>query len=254
MKQILLFDLDDTLIHCNKYFNLIVDQFADEMTGWFGPYGIPTKEIMSKHTEIDIAGVNQLGFKSEHFPQSFVDTYRYFTDLTGRRPSPQEEEQLWKLGISVYEQEVEPYPYMEETLEQLRREGHELHLYTGGELAIQQRKIDRLKLERYFEDRIYIRQHKNIQALEQILSKGEFDRDLTWMIGNSLRTDVMPALQCGIHSVYLKQDNEWNYNLIPIEAQPRGAFITLHALSEVPPAIHRYLLQTSDALPITKPS
>jgi putative hydrolase of the HAD superfamily len=258
MKQTLLFDLDDTLIHCNKYFHLIVDQFADEMTTWFGPYGISTQEILDKHTEIDIAGVQVVGFKSEHFPQSFVDTYHYFQALTGRPATASEETHLRKLGNSVYELELEPYPYMEETLELLAQAGHQLHLYTGGEFAIQQRKIEQMKLERWFGKRIYIRQHKNTQALEQILSEGGFNRSLTWMIGNSLRTDVMPALQCGIHSVYLKQEREWNYNLIPIDAQPRGAFLTLHALPEVPPAIDRYLLRQTASIPqvrqITKPS
>ncbi|KIL34730.1 HAD family hydrolase [Cohnella kolymensis] len=241
MKQRILFDLDDTLAHCNKYFNFILEQFTDEMTTWFGPAGISKETIIVKHTELDIAGVKQLGFKSEHFPQSFVDTYRYFQSMTGRAGSPLEEENLWKLGLSVYEQEVEPYPMMEEALEALRRKGHELHLYTGGDALIQRRKIEQLKLERYFHDRIYVRQLKNTPAMEQILSDGGFDRANTWMIGNSLRTDVLPALECGIHAVYLKHEQEWAYNLIPIDASPTGAFVTLTALSQVPSAIHNYL-------------
>jgi len=241
MSQRLLFDLDDTLVYCNKYFHFILDQFADEMTTWFASAGLSRETILNKHTEIDIAGVNVVGFQSEHFPQSFVDTYRYFSHLTGRTPSPIEEEKLWKLGNSVYELEVEPYPMMEETLYSLADSGHELHLYTGGDNVIQRRKIDSLKLDRYFEDRIYVRMHKNTSALEQILSEGGFDRSQTWMIGNSVRTDVLPALNCGIHAVYLKHDGEWTYNLVPIDAQPSGAFLTLTALPQVPPAIHDYL-------------
>lgn len=241
MQQRILFDLDDTLVYCNKYFHFILDQFADEMTTWFASAGLSRKEIMDKHTEIDIAGVHVLGFDSEHFPQSFVDTYRYFSHLTGRSPSAREEEKLWKLGNSVYELDVEPYPMMEETLDALARKGHELHLYTGGDTVIQRRKIDSLKLERYFDDRIYVRMHKNTSALEQILSEGGFDRAQTWMIGNSVRTDVIPALQCGIHAIYLKQDGEWAYNVVPIDATPSGAFLTLSELKQVPPAIHQYL-------------
>lgn len=241
MQQRILFDLDDTLVYCNKYFHFIIDQFADEMTTWFSPAGIGRKEILDKQVEIDIAGVHVLGFDSAHFPQSFVDTYRYFSDATGRAPSSLEEEKLWKLGSSVYELDVEPYPLMEETLYSLANKGHELHLYTGGDAVIQRRKIDSLKLDRYFQERIYVRMHKNTSALEQILSDGGFDRAQTWMIGNSVRTDVIPALQCGIHSIYLKQDGEWAYNLVPIEETPRGAFLTLTELGQVPPAITDYL-------------
>lgn len=241
MEQQIMFDLDDTLVYCNKYFNFILDQFADEMTTWYSPAGITRASIMEKQTEIDIARVHVQGFKSEHFPQSFIDTYRYFQSLTGRSPSPLEEEKLWKLGISVYEQEVEPYPMMEETLDALANRGHELHLYTGGDILIQNRKIELMKLERYFEDRIYVRQLKNTAALEQILTERGFDRGNTWMIGNSIRTDVLPALQCGINAVYLKQETEWTYNVIPIDESPKGALLTLTALPQVPPAIHSYL-------------
>lgn len=244
MKQTLLFDLDDTLVHCNKYFLLILDQFASRMLDWFGSYGITREEILEKHTEIDIAGVQVHGFKGDHFPQSFVDTYLYFSSLTGRRTSPVEIDALFRLGRSVYDLEVEPYPHMDETLEHLIREGHELHLYTGGETYIQHSKIERLQLRRFFEDRIYVRQHKNADALEQILRDNGLDRSATWMIGNSLRTDVLPALQCGIHSVYLKHENEWTFNLVPIETPPTAsAFLTLHSLIEVPVAIRSYLTQ-----------
>ncbi|MFC5700067.1 HAD family hydrolase [Cohnella faecalis] len=245
MKQTILFDLDDTLIHCNKYFNLVLEQFADEMTGWYGPYGISRGSILDKQTEIDIAGVHVLGFEPDHFPQSFIDTYRYYQTVTGRSSSTYEEDKLWKIGNSVYELEFEPYPHMEETLEVLKRSENELHLYTGGDPVVQRRKIDKLKLDRYFEDRIYVRKHKNEQALEQILSEGSFDRALTWMIGNSVRTDVLPALHCGIHAVYLKQQTEWTYNVLPIETKPSGAFLTIGSLPEVPPAIHSYLQQIS---------
>ena len=241
MNQQILFDLDDTLVYCNKYFHAILDRFADRMADWFGFAGIGKEEIAAKQTEIDIAGVQVFGFKSEHFPQSMIDTYRYFQSVTGRPSSPLEEDQLWKLGNSVYELEIEPYPLMEETLDSLASKGHELHLYTGGDAVIQLRKIESMRLERYFDNRIYIRQHKNTDALEQILAGGSFDRDHTWMIGNSVRTDVLPALHCGINAVYLKQEAEWAYNVIPIDAKPRGALLTLTKLPQVPPAIHQYL-------------
>jgi len=241
MKQTLLFDLDDTLVYCNKYFHRVLDVFADEMASWFGPAGITRDEIASKQTEIDIAGIQIHGFKSEHFPQSMIDTYRYYRQYTGRASSPLEEERIWKLGNSVYDLEIEPYPFMEETLEALANGGHELHLYTGGDYAVQYRKFESLRLDRYFEDRVYVRQHKNKEALERILHDGRFDRASTWMIGNSVRTDVLPALHCGIHAVYLKQEAEWTYNVTPIDARPSGALLTLTELSQVPPAIHDYL-------------
>lgn len=246
MKQNILFDLDDTLIYCNKYFNLISDQFADLMTQWFSSYGIERDELMAKHSEIDIANVKIHGFKSDHFPQSFIETYRYFSHLTGRQTSAKEEKLLWDLGLSVYDQEVEPYPFMDETLDALEQSGHRLHLYTGGDPVIQKRKIERMNLERFFQDRIYIRMHKNTDALREILRAGRFDEDRTWMIGNSLRTDVLPALECGLHAIYMKREDEWMFNILNVDTTPRGAMLTLTELADVPPAIDEYLVKAKE--------
>ncbi|MDQ6418061.1 HAD hydrolase-like protein [Paenibacillus sp. LHD-117] len=242
MKQQIMFDLDDTLIYCNKYFFFVVDQFVDSMTTWFRGYELVTDgAVRDMQTERDIVLIGNTGFKSEHFPQSFIDTYKHFGDLTGRKRSAVEEDFLWKLGMSVYEHDTEPYPHMEQTLDALADAGHELHLYTGGELLIQQRKIERMNLARYFESRIYIRQLKNNDALEQILSGGTFDRGRTWMIGNSIRTDVVPALTAGIHAIHMRTSEEWHYNVVQINVQPKGAFLTLDKLCDVPDAIQQFI-------------
>lgn len=243
MKQTILFDLDDTLIYCNKYFFFVIEQFSDSMMDWFNGYGITRTEITDKQTEIDIAGVHIDGFKSDHFPQSFVETYRHFSNLFGRSPSVVEEDFLWKLGRSVYEFDAEPYPFMEETLFELANQGHELHLYTGGELLIQTKKIQHMQLERYFGPRIYVRSKKNTEAMEGILQEGNFHRPTTWMIGNSLRTDVIPALTTGINAIHMKTDSEWIYNIVGIDVEPQGAFLTLNRLSDIPESIRHYVTQ-----------
>lgn len=242
MKQTIFFDLDDTLIHCNKYFFQVIEQFVESMRDWFAGYEEVTPDaVRNKQIEIDIAGVSVFGFKSDHFPQSFVETYIYYSDLLGRKRSDKEIDYLWKIGRDVYNHDTEPYPHMEHTLDSLADAGHELHLYTGGEVLIQRRKIDKMSLDRYFGPRIYIRQHKNNEALEQILSDGGFNRKHTWMIGNSIRTDVVPALTAGIHAIHMKAATEWEYNNIGIDVQPKGAFFRLNTLNEVPPAIHGYI-------------
>lgn len=237
-QQQIIFDLDDTLVHCNKYFDLILAQFADQLVDWFGSDRISISEIREKQTEIDVAGVHKIGFTSTHFPQSLIDTYRYFSHTLDHKPINQEEEFLMKLGLSVYELPIEPYPGMVETLNLLQSQGHELCLYTGGETVIQQRKIEQMKLANYFHDRIYIRQHKNTEALEEILQSRWFDRSRTWMIGNSLRTDIMPAISAGIHSIYIKRPNEWSYNLVDMKHGKETLTHTVSSLEEVPRVIY----------------
>ncbi|MNB70678.1 dUMP phosphatase [compost metagenome] len=233
--QQVIFDLDDTLVHCNKYFDLILGQYFELMGEWFKSEGATTEEMRRKQVEIDVETVSTKGLASDNFPKSLIATYRYFCTKYGRPADRFHEEQLMKLGLSVYDQEIEAYPGMVETLDSMKQDGHELHLYTGGDHAIQRRKIEQMKLDLYFQDRIYIRQHKNVEALEAILQGGNFTRERTWMIGNSLRTDVQPAVTAGIKSIYLKQKNEWLYNMIELQRDMQQAVITIGSIHE---AVH----------------
>jgi putative hydrolase of the HAD superfamily len=61
------------------------------------------------------------------------------------------------------------------------------------------------------------------------------------MIGNSLRTDIVPALESGIHAIFIPADNEWNYNIVEVKSEPAGAYLTISSLNQVPNAINAYL-------------
>ncbi|MMZ61170.1 dUMP phosphatase [compost metagenome] len=244
LKQQIIFDLDDTLVYCNKYFELILAQFAEMLVDWLGSDRLTTKDIRTKQVEIDVAGVQKVGFASHHFPESLIDTYRYFCNELNQNNEAAKEAQLLKLGMSVYEQEVEPYPGMVDTLNLLQYQGHELFLYTGGETVIQQRKIEQMRLADYFQDRIFIRQHKNVEALEQILTSRYFSREQTWMIGNSLRTDIAPALSAGINSIYIKHPDEWTFNIIELNHEINPSMYTVASLVEVPQIIHNRVTAT----------
>jgi putative hydrolase of the HAD superfamily len=238
-KQNIIFNLDDTLIQCNKYFNQVINQFAEQMTIWFK--SLTKEEIKRKQFEIDIESVDKNGLTTEHFPQSFVDTYLHYCELAGKKKEDDIIEYLRKLGRSVFEIPVESLPNMYETLKQLKEEGHQLYLHTGGEEANQRRKISQLELAVYFEHRVFISERKDTTALTDILKTMDFDRKLTWMVGNSLRTDILPALELGINTIYIPAKTEWEYNMIEVNVEPKGAYLTLSSLNEVPEAIHNYL-------------
>lgn len=187
----------------------------------------------------------RLGFDPNHFPESFVETYDYFSDLTGRPKNSDEIARLTEIGRTVYGHSIEPYPGMKETLIQLETEGHELHLYTGGDRMIQMRKVTEADLERFFGSNIHVTRHKTDEYLEQLITEQQFERKSTWMIGNSLRTDVTPALKAGLNTIFMPALQEWIYNQVDIDTEPQGAFLTLASLYEIPEAIRSYLSSTS---------
>jgi putative hydrolase of the HAD superfamily len=207
------------------------------MTKWFT--SITKEEIKQKQLQIDVAAISQHGLKSERFPESFVGTYKYFCDLTGKEKKKDEIQYLRELGFKVFEIPVEPIPYMSETLQRLKEEGHELYLHTGGDEANQHRKIAQLELATYFEHRIFISEHKDTTALSDILKTIKADPKVTWMVGNSLRTDIVPALEMNIHAIYVPAETEWQYNVVEVNVEHSSSFLTVNSLQEVPDVIYK---------------
>jgi putative hydrolase of the HAD superfamily len=246
-RQTICFDLDDTLVHCNKYFADILQRFVKQMKRWFPD--LTDREIRDKQTECDLAGIAVHGLVKERFPLSLVEAYEYFSARVGRRPKEEERERLVRLGSEVYDRPVEPYPHMRETLDRLARDGHRLCLFTGGDPEIQLRKVEQLDLKPFFGERIFVARHKNTAAFRTVLDSLAADPRETWMIGNSARTDIIPALACGAHAIHIPAETkwEWAYNHADIDIEPSGAFLRLATLKEVPEAIYAYIRDASPA-------
>jgi putative hydrolase of the HAD superfamily len=231
-QQTLIMDLDDTLIHCNKYFEQSKMEFIELIKNWF--ITIPVEKIKQKQLEFDLKSVAEHGLDSSKYPDTLVSTYLYFCRKYGKGIKVDEMELIRKVGQSVFEIEVEPYPYMYEVLSKLREDGHRLYLFTGGDKRNQMRKITQLGLQAFFNDRIFIFEHKNSKALEQVLKKIDSDHRFTWMIGNSIKTDIKPALELGINAIHIPSKIEWSYNIVDIDINPRGTLSELPSLLQLP--------------------
>lgn len=230
VKQTIIFDLDDTLIHCNKYFHKAVDAFCSNMNNWFSEYNIGLLEIKSKQQEIDIERVVREGFADTHFSTSLIDTYCYFSKKTGRNKDKKEEQWINEIGESAYAKDLECYPFMIDVLNCLKEQGHNLYLYTAGNPIIQKRKIERVNIGDYFEERIFVTPHKNAQVLEGIIKKERLDKQNTWMIGNSMKSDIMPAVEAGIKAIYIPGLFEWSYDNVVLKDEHLSSFKTVESL------------------------
>lgn len=239
-KQTLILDLDDTLIHCNKYFKEAKSKFAKQMQVWFA---MLTKEkIKQKHSEIDIQRVEKHGLHSSVYIDSLVETYQYFSKKYKRKMKEFEIEMIRKIGQSVFQIDVQPFPFMYEVLNKLKKDGHQLFLFTGGDQENQNRKIRQLNLKPFFDDGIFIFEHKNTMALQEVLGKINADKKATWMIGNSLKSDIKPAIELGINAIHIHSELEWSYNIVDIAIEPYGTFAELKSLHDLPDFLREHLL------------
>ncbi|WP_128895060.1 HAD family hydrolase [Longirhabdus pacifica] len=224
VKQHIFFDLDDTLVHCNKYYREILHTFTEELDKLIPESSFKKQDVLDKQLQIDMEGIHQVGLTKEGFPESLVNTYVYFAEQHGEDVCHRRKKMFHELGYSIYDRQIEPYPQMAQSLEQLQNEGHHLYLYTGGDEEVQKNKINQLQLGSYFQDRVYVTKHKTYEVFDAILNRNQVSRNHTWMIGNSERTDIMPALKANVHAIHIPAEKEWEYNKFNIDHLKQNRF------------------------------
>ena len=141
-----------------------------------------------------------------------------------------------QIGERLLNHPLDLRPGVSATLPLLTSE-YRLLLFSKGDLIEQSEKLQRSGLQRYF-DRVIIVPEKDISAYHSLLRDHELAPEKTFMIGNSPRSDVVPALAAGLWAVYMPHPNTWDHEDQPIEPHPR----LLHAesIEELPTVLTRH--------------
>ncbi|MDE1855130.1 MAG: HAD family hydrolase [Candidatus Micrarchaeota archaeon] len=200
-----LLDADDTLFpNTNRY-----EEAKVKMKAIFEKVGFDPNYAVAKFEEIDHNGVKKFGFSSKRFPTSMVDTYKQLCGERDMIPNPVIEKQLFEIGSEVFEGPWELFPWVRETLDALKERGDKLIILTAGDRKVQKKKIMSLGLDELV-DAYEIVGMKDANTFAEVISKYKLDRDSTTMIGNSLKSDILPARQAGIKAVLIHVDT-WSF-------------------------------------------
>lgn len=219
--QTLIFDADDTLWECNKYFEDAIHDFIDFLQH---------EHLSPEEVRLVIDRFERVnGYGAEAFAQSLVETYRELATENG----PGDEERVRKLGLRILNTEMETIPGVEETLQSLLPH-HRLLLCTKGNEEEQLLKIRRSPLADYFEYHIVVAD-KTEQTYLEIVESFALDAGNTWMIGNSLRSDIYPALAAGINAIYVPNPHTWHMEHLEFdrEAHWPGMWTELAQIEEL---------------------
>lgn len=157
-----------------------------------------------------MANISKMGFSPERFPTSLVETFRVLCDSKGFVPSQAEKQHIYELGTAIFTKSPTLFRDVKKVLSQVSH-SYQLILYTMGDRATQQRIIHALKLESFFAERIYIVSAKTSSQLEQVLQARALSPGDVLMVGNSMKSDINPALELGISCVWVNQ-HSWAYD------------------------------------------
>jgi putative hydrolase of the HAD superfamily len=199
-RQFLLIDGDDTLWENNVYFEQAIEAFID----FLGHSSMTREQVRAALDEVERMNVRVHGYGSASFTKNLRETYERLAEQALR---PHDIEHVAQLGQRIASQPVQLLPDVAETVGYLA-ERHDLMLLTKGHPEEQRLKIERSGLESRFTATAVVHE-KATDTYRAIVQERQLDPTRTWMIGNSPRSDINPALQAGLNAVFIPHEHTW---------------------------------------------
>lgn len=222
------FDADDTLWHNERFFALSQAAFADLLKDYAAP-----EHLEARLLEAERRNIGHYGYGIKGFVLSMIETAIAVTD--GRVPGAVIA-QLLAIGQEMLRHPIDLLPHVQTTVETLAQ-SHALVLITKGDLIDQERKLAQSGLGELFQ-RVEIVSDKTPAVYARIFATTPGGPDRALMIGNSMRSDILPALAAGAHAAHVPYDLLW-----PLEQadKPRDhpRFHEIESLAQAPDLVAR---------------
>ncbi|MCX4744535.1 HAD family hydrolase [Kitasatospora sp. NBC_01287] len=199
-RQVLVFDADDTLWENNIRFERAIEAFLDQVVP-------PAPDRAAARAALDVieaANAATHGYGAQVFLRSLGEC---FEQLHRRPATAAELAGFAALAATITTAEVELLPGVAETLASLA-ERHQLLLLTKGDRAEQQAKVDASGLAGLFAA-VHIVPEKDVVVYRRLAEQHTLTPERTWMVGNSPKSDILPARLAGLNAVFIPHQHTW---------------------------------------------
>ncbi len=223
MRQFLLIDADDTLWESSVYFEEAIEEFID----FLDHSSLTDAQIRQALDEIELESIAQHGYGSKSFARNLR---RCFEHLAERRYSEADLDRVTAMGEAILDRPMEILEGVADTLEYLTAR-HHLTLFTKGHSEEQLMKFQRSRLGPYFHGCRVVHE-KTVEAYREIVAQEKMAPERTWMIGNSPKSDIHPALDAGLGAVLAPHERTWSLEVVDLpNGHPR--FRTVERFTEL---------------------
>jgi putative hydrolase of the HAD superfamily len=198
----LVFDADDTLWDSNIHFLEAFDEFIAAFAE--ADLGIEREQIKLAVREAELDLIQTLGYGRRPYVMAL---HRAADALPLNGSSGYIHDEIERIGANLIERHCELLPGVEPTLVELSQR-HTLLLFTKGQRDEQLRKLERSRLHTLF-SRVETPREKDVEAYRRLVRDAQLHPGRTWMIGNSPRSDINPAVRAGLHAIYIPHPHTW---------------------------------------------
>jgi putative hydrolase of the HAD superfamily len=199
-RQFLLVDADDTLWENNIYFERAFEEFAE----FLGHSSMSAREVRAVLDEIEETNNRIHGYGSLNFARNLRECYQHLVEREVREADLQT---VMGFAERILECPMEVIEGVAETLQHLAPR-HDLTLFTKGHPEEQRLKIERSGLGGFFRHTAIVKE-KDAAAYRRLVEQRGLDPARTWMIGNSPKSDINPALEAGLNAVFVPHAHTW---------------------------------------------
>jgi putative hydrolase of the HAD superfamily len=200
MRLHLIVDADDTLWENNIYFERAFEEFVD----YLQHSSLNVREIRAVLDEIEETNSKIHGYGSLNFGRNLRQCYQH---LAEREVRGEDLKTVMGFAERILECPMEVIEGVLETLEYLSLR-HDLTLFTKGHPEEQKLKVDRSGLGVFFHHTAIVKE-KDPAAYRRLVEERSMAPELSWMIGNSPKSDVNPALEAGLNAVFVPHAHTW---------------------------------------------
>lgn len=200
------FDLDDTLIPNTYKYHAPILKCAMIVVRTLGHKSKYPPDLLQLQLGIDQELVAEKGFSTDRFPMSWVLTYERLAALAGMPVDPKVVERLRRTASEFQRGPFRMFPGAKRMLRRLSKDGRRLHVITAGDEALQRRKIAEAGIADYV-DTVHVTPMKKKDILASIVR----DRPAEGvMVGDSKKSDILPAIELGMTAVWLPSET-WSF-------------------------------------------
>jgi putative hydrolase of the HAD superfamily len=209
--QTLLIDADDTLWENNIYFERAIAGFIS----FLNHHEFSPEQVREVLNDVERECIVTHGYGLHSFAHALAQT---FERLSAHPVTPESHAQIQSFANSISNHAIELLPEVPETLQHLSQR-HRLILLTKGAIAEQSGKVERSGLKEYF-SAVEIVAEKHPEAYAHVIEKYDLAPAATWMVGNSPKSDINPALAAGLHAVFVPHGDTWILEHEELNAAP----------------------------------
>lgn len=222
--DIVALDADDTLWHNERLFFATQAQFRDQLAAHHDPADIDSRLYATEKRNL-----KHFGYGIKGFVLSMIETA---IELTDGKIGSAEIQQIIDMGRAMLDAPIELLDAVADTIESLAAE-YKLMLLTKGDLFDQETKLARSGLGDHF-SAIEIVSEKDARTYASIMKRHTCEPARFVMVGNSLKSDVLPALDAGGAAVHIPHELTWVHEVLPEGATDGKVFAQLASIRELP--------------------